>query len=111
MVDYSSAMERRVRTIEEALVGDPRPGRPPGLVEAQRMQGQDIQELKATVNIIGEKVDALLEERNSEQKVREGERRTLKRIMVALYVTLVLLGIGGASLGTRLLTLLKEFSR
>lgn len=81
------------------------------MVEAQRMQGQDIQELKATVNIIGEKVDALLEERNSEQKVREGERRTLKRIMVALYVTLALLGIGGASLGTRLLTLLKEFSR
>lgn len=109
-MDYSAAMERRVKIIEEALVGDPRPGREPGLVDAQRMQSRDIQELKVTVGVIGEKVNALLKDKNDEAKVREGEKRTLKRLTTLLWALLVLLGGGGAALGTRLITILGKLN-
>jgi hypothetical protein len=90
-------LESRMRVVEEALIGDPRPGRVPGLVETQRMQSQDIKELKASVKVIGEKVDTLVKDKQGEAKERAGEKRAMEKLTKTLQIALLVITILGGS--------------
>ena len=96
-MDYAVAMERRVGALEEALLGDARPGGQAGLIEVQRAQGNDIRALRNAVDGVGRKVDDIIKKSNDESKVREGEQRML-RLFRNIIFALLAIGAGGGSL-------------
>lgn len=107
-MDSSTAMERRLAVIEEAMVGDPRPGKPPGLVETQRQQGEDIAALKQSIKVLSGKVDEIRDARDKELAIRLGEQKAFKTLRSILYAALAFLGVGGGVLAQKILAALSQ---
>lgn len=106
-----SVLSERLGVMERALVGEPTPGGRPGIVEIQRRQGEDIKELRRSVDHLNDQVDNIRRSREEELAIRRGEQKMLRALKAILIVILTLIGAGGSVLGTRILSAISELAK